>query len=74
MKVVNLTGFTVFECYYFMFVWVVRGKLDSGIGTCRCTEENNIINYLDITIHRNNNNIDISPTEESKIRTTPLEI
>ena len=24
------------------------------------TEENNIINYLDITIHRNNNNIDIS--------------
>jgi len=24
------------------------------------TEENNTINYLDITVHRNNNNIDIS--------------
>jgi len=24
------------------------------------TEENNTINYLDIAIHRNNNNVDIS--------------
>ena len=27
--------YVVFECCYFMFVWVVRGKLDSGIRTCK---------------------------------------
>jgi len=35
-------------------------KIDQNLQFKMSTEENNIINYLDITIHRNNNNIDIS--------------
>ena len=35
-------------------------KIDQNLHLKITTEENNTINYLDITIHRNNNNIDIS--------------
>jgi hypothetical protein len=35
-------------------------KIDKNLQFKMTTEENNTINYLDITIHRNNNNIDIS--------------
>ena len=35
-------------------------KIDQNLQFKMSTEENNIMNYLDITIHRNNNNIDIS--------------
>ena len=35
-------------------------KIDQNLQFKMSTEENNTINYLDITIHRNNNNIDIS--------------
>jgi len=35
-------------------------KIDQNLQFKTSTEENNIINYLDTTIHRNNNNIDIS--------------
>ena len=35
-------------------------KIDQNLQFKMSNEENNIMNYLDITIHRNNNNIDIS--------------
>ena len=35
-------------------------KIDQNLQFKISTEENNTINYLDITIHRNNNNVDIS--------------
>jgi len=35
-------------------------NIDNNLQCKMSTEENNTINYLDISIHRNNNNIDIS--------------
>jgi len=35
-------------------------KIDKNLQFKMSTEESNTINYLDITIHRNNNNMDIS--------------
>ena len=35
-------------------------KIDMNLQIKMSTEENNTISYLDISIHRNNNNMDIS--------------
>jgi len=44
--------FVVFECCSFMFVWVVRGKLDSGIGTCRFSV-NTYVNIIVLSMYTN---------------------
>jgi len=48
-------------------------KIDQNLQFKMCTEEDNIINYLDITIHRNNNNIDISTYRKPTGTDTPIQ-